>query len=161
MDMKNSPTPLARYGGFFLFLLVTMACFIWFFWSVYDIVDSIFSKAHTVYFDKGSLYMFGAGIGLASLTFTIFYEGLLGRNLTNKITRGITRSASIGVSLMFILPHIFHYLASTYLEEKQYVVCDEMSYQWLLYKKLVYTDNQETCEFLVQEKKITKISNGR
>lgn len=161
MDTQSSPTALARYGGFFLFLLVTAACFIWFSWSVYGIVDSISSKAHTVYFDKGSLYMFGAGIGLTSLTFAIFYEGILRRDLTNKITKNITRSALMGVSLMFILPHVLHYLVSTHLEEERYVVCDEVSYQWFLYKKLVYTTNQRTCEILVQEKEITKSSSGR
>lgn len=160
MGTQNSSTALARYGSFFLFFLVTAACFVWFAWGAYDIVDSISSKAQAVYFDKGSLYMFGAGIGLASLTFAIFYEGILRRNLTNKITRDITRSALMGVSLMFILPHVLHYLASTYLEEERYVVCDEMSYQWLLYKKLVFTTNQHTCEVLVQEKEITKSSSG-
>ena len=160
MDTQISPTPLARHGGFFLFLLVTMACFIWFIWSAYGIANSIYSKEHTVYFDKGSLYMFGAGIGLASLTFTIFYEGILGRNLTNKITKGVTRGALIGVSLMFILPHLLHYMASTHLEEEHYVICDEVSYQWLLYKKLVYTANQQTCEILVQQKEMTKLSSA-
>lgn len=161
MGTQNSSTALARYGGFFLFFLVTAVCFIWFSWSVYDIINSISSKAQAVYFNKGSLYMLGAGIGLASLTFAIFYEGILRRNLTSKITRGIARSALMGVSLMFILPHILHYLASTYLEEERYVVCDEMSYQWLLYKKLVFTTNQHTCEALVQEKEITKSLSGR
>lgn len=154
MDAQNSPTALARYGGFFLFLLLTAACFVWFSWSAYDIVDSISSKANAVYFDKGSLYMFGAGIGLASLTFAIFYEGILRRKLTKKITKGITRSTLVGILLMFILPHVLHYLASTYLEEKHYVICDEMSYQWLLYKKVVYTTNQLSCEALIQEKEI-------
>jgi len=121
MDAQSSPTALVKYGGFFLFILLTGACFVWFSLSAYDIVDSISSKAHTVYFDKGSLYMFGAGIGLASLTFAIFYEGILRRKLTNKITKGITRSALAGISLMFILPHALHSLASTYLEEERYV----------------------------------------
>jgi hypothetical protein len=154
MDAQSSPTALARYSGFFLFLLLTAACFFWFSWSAYDIVNSISSKAHAVYFDKGSLYMFGAGIGLASLTFAIFYEGILRRKLTNKITKGITRSALVGISLMFILPQVLHYLASTYLEKDRYVICDEMSYQWLLYKKIVYTTNQLRCETLIQEKEI-------
>jgi hypothetical protein len=106
--------------------------------------------------------MFGAGIGLASLTFAIFYEGILRRKLTNKITKGITRSALVGISLMFILPQVLHYLASTYLEKDRYVICDEMSYQWLLYKKIVYTTNQLRCETLIQEKEIIgypKVSN--
>lgn len=161
MGTQSSPTALARYGGFFLFFLVTAACFVWFSWSAYDIVYSISSKAYAVYFDKGSLYMFGAGIGLASLSFAIFYEGILRRKPTNKITKGITRSALVGILLMFILPHSLHFLASKYLEEESYVVCDEMSYQWLLYKKLVYTTNQLACEALVQEKEITKSSSGR
>lgn len=161
MGTQSSPTALARYSGFFLFFLLTAACFFWFSWSAHDIVDSISSKAHAVYFDKGSLYMFGAGIGLASLTFAIFYEGILRRKLTNKITKGITRSALVGISLMFILPHALHYLASTYLKEERYVVCDEMSNQWLLYKKVVYTTSQLSCEALIQEKEITKSSSGR
>ncbi|MEJ2680365.1 MAG: hypothetical protein P8176_02665 [Gammaproteobacteria bacterium] len=160
MSTQSSPTALARYSGFFLFLLMTVACFVWFAWSAYDIVDSISSKALAVYFDKGSLYMLGAGIGLASLTFAIFYEGVLRRSLTSKITRGITRSALMGVSLMFILPHVLHYLTGTYLEEERYVVCDEVSYQWLLYKKLVFTSNQDACKNLAKEKEITKSSSG-
>jgi hypothetical protein len=161
MVQHGSSTILARFGGLFLFFVLTTACFVWFAWSAYSIVDSISSKADVVYFDKGSLYMLGAGIGLASLTLAILYEGILRRNLTSKITMVITRSALIGVSLMFILPHVLHYLASTYLTDENYVVCDEASYQWLLYKKLVYTTNQLTCEVLVQEKEITKSSSGR
>lgn len=161
MVQHGSSTVLARFGGFFLFFAITTTCFVWFAWSAYSIFYSIYSKADVVYFNKGSFYMLGAGIGLASLTFAILYEGILRRDLTSKITTIITGSALIGVSLMFMLPYVLHHLASTYLKSENYVFCDEASYQWLLYKKSVYTSNQLVCEVLVQEKEITKISSGR
>src|SRR5690554_3354003 len=142
---------LARLGGFLWFFAMTMACFVWFTWSGYNIVGLIFSEAHVVYLDEGSLYMFGAGVGLASLTFAILYEGILRRKLTKTITKFIARSALVGIALMFTLPHLLHYLAGIYLAEKNYTVCDEQSYQWLVYRKIVYTNSQRTCELLSQE----------
>jgi len=161
MVQRDRPTVLARVSGFFIFFGLTIACFSWFIWSTYNICDLIFSKAQVVYFDKGSLYMFGAGIGLSSLTFAILYEGVFRRELTEKVTKFITRSALIGVLFMFFLPNALHYLSSIYLAKNEYVVCSDASYQWLLYKEIVYTDNKFTCEALVKESEITKSSSGR
>lgn len=161
MSEPDNPAVFARFGGFFLFFIMVMGCFSWFIWSSYNIVIQLMSTPEVVYFDKGSLYMLGAGIGLGALTFAIFYEGILRRTLTKQITKIITRSALVGISLMFILPHLLFYPADQYLTEKGYVVCDKVSYQWLLYRKLVYTNNQYACEVLVREKEITKSSNGR
>jgi len=105
--------------------------------------------------------MLGAGIGLASLTFAIVYEGILRRSLTSKIETAINRSALFGLALMLILPHILHYLASTYMTDEDYVVCNEASHQWLLYKKLAYTADQVACDALVLDQKATKKTRGR
>ena len=153
MVQHDSSTIFARFGGLFIFLSMTTVCFVWFAWSIYSIANQITTDAHVVYFDKGSLYMLGAGIGLSALTFAILYEGILRRNLTKRVTKIITKSALAGIILMFLLPQLLHYLTNTYLTEKRYIVCVEASYQWLFYKKIVYTDIQSTCEALNVKKK--------
>lgn len=143
------PTPLKRSAGFLFFLSITVACILWFLWSSYHIVEVILKEEKVVYFDKGSLYMLGAGIGLGALTFAILYEGVLSRELTNSITRGVTRVALGGVVVMFLLPHVFHYSVSVHLSKQGYTVCSGASSQWLLYKKVVYTKTEPDCEALV------------
>ncbi len=161
MSTPDGPTVIARFSGLFLFLSVAVGCFSWFAWSSYNIVVQLTSDLEVVYIDKGSLYMFGAGVGLAALTFAIFYEGILKRTLTKQITKYITRSALVGISLMFILPQILHFPINQYLTGKGYVVCEQVSFQWLLYKKFVYTSSLYACEALARENEITKSSSGR
>lgn len=149
MEQRDTPTNLSRYGGLLMFSLITVACFSWFVWSAYNIAYQIVFGSNVVNFDKGSLYMLGAGIGLAALTFAVLYEGVMRRELTKNVTKNITRSALIGVAVMFLLPNLSHYLTSSHLNDKSYIICDEASYQWLFYKKVVYTSNESTCNNLL------------
>lgn len=148
MSQTDNPSVLARIGGLILFFAMTAACLVWFVWSSYNLVIQITEFSEIVYFDKGALYMLGASIGLAALTFNILYEGVLRRSLTEKVAKIITRSAIGGIILMFILPQILHYSTNQYLEKKGYNVCAHASYQWLLYRKITYTLNKESCDQL-------------
>lgn len=94
--------------------------------------------------------MFGVGIGLAVLSFAIFYEGILKRELTKKITSIITKSAIAGIALMFLLPYLIQQPVNKQLADKNYINCVQASYQWLLYENLVYAKNTSICDKLFQ-----------
>lgn len=89
--------------------------------------------------------MLGAGVALAALTFNVLYEGILNKNLTDRVAKIITRSTLTGLLLMPILPQLLHYSTNQYLTMKGYKVCVQASYQWLLYRKIAYTLNKDIC----------------
>jgi hypothetical protein len=132
---------------------LTLGAFLWFAWNSVFLFDQIGAKTSAVIFDKGGFYMLGIGISLGALTYGILHEVILKLPLTDVITRRITRSALAGVGLMFILPHIAHYPVEQHLESEGYELCDKASYQWLLYRKIVYVSSPEVCAGLSKKKK--------
>ena len=148
MPESDAPTALGRYGGFLVFFTMTVGSLAWATWSIFDIYNQISSASEVIYFDKGALYMFGVGVGLAVLSFAIFYEGILERELTKKISGIMTKSAIAGIALMFLLPYLIHQPVNKQLTQKKYIICEPASYQWLLYENLAYTKNASICDSL-------------
>jgi len=65
--------------------------------------------------------------------------------LSDRLTRRIVTMVILGVVLTFLLPQMVHYPLAYYLEKRGYQVCKEASYQWLLYRKIVFTNDLATC----------------
>ncbi len=91
-----------------------------------------------VLFDKGSYYTLGIGIGLLSLTFVTIKEFWGGKPITNKQNRMLTTLAIAGVVLLFLMPHMTHFITDKHLEKHGYIVCEEASQQWLFVRDIVY-----------------------
>jgi len=158
---SNTPSLLTRLSGFSFFCLLTIACFTWFIWSAFNLISQIQDGSSVISFDKGSMYMLGAGIGLAILTLGGLYQGVMRLKFSTKQERVIRDGVIAGIIIMFVFPHVVHYPVSEIMKERNYYRCEKMSYRWLLYKKLIYTDTLRTCESLVREEQITRSSSGR
>jgi len=161
VDDSNTPSLLTRLSGFSFFTLLTIACFTWFIWSTFNLISQIQNGSSVITFDKGSMYMLGAGIGLAILTLGGLYQGVMRLKFSPKQEMVIRNGVVSSIIVIFVFPQVAHYSVSEIMKERNYYRCEKMSYRWLLYKKLIYTDNFRTCESLVREKQIAKSSSGR
>ena len=96
-------------------------------------------------FDKGSFYLLGVGLGMATLAFVVVYEFWFGRPLTEQLTKVCNRLAVLSIVLLLIVPQAVHYLTDNYLLNRGYSVCSEGSSQWLFVSEILYVDNGQAC----------------
>ena len=153
MENFSQPSALARFSALLVFSSLTLAAFAWFGWSAFRFCTQIVENASAIFFDKGALYMFGAGSGLAVLTFGGLYEGILRLPLTEKVAKRITNALIGSIIVMFVLPQIVHYPVERFLEGRGYKICDQASYQWFLYRRIVYVSTSEVCADIIKNKK--------
>lgn len=161
MGDEQNTSILVRFLSVAFFLVLALAALAWFIVSVSELVSDLLFGRSVVSFDKGAIYMLGAG--LAGLLFAIggVMQGLLRKNLTPKIEVLFTKALMFSLILMFGFPHVAHYVVASYTQQKNYRLCSDATYQWLLYSKLYYTSSSEACNELVKEKEITKSSSRR
>ena len=159
MEHENSGSLVTRILSFLFFVILTIASFWWFVVSSYNTLHSVFYGDEVVYFSKGAMYSFGAGIVLLLLTLLGVYQNIKKIDLSTTQTKWVTRIFILATVSMFVFPTAAHFTVSKIVAKKGYIECKEMNYQWLLYKKLVYTSNELACETLIQEKEITKSSS--
>ncbi|MFL0796328.1 MAG: hypothetical protein K6L73_02415 [Cellvibrionaceae bacterium] len=96
-------------------------------------------------FDKGSFYMLGVGVGMLILAIVTVQEGWLGKPLSKRQLAFLTKSAFVGIALIFTVPHLTHYSANKYFLEQGYKVCDDASHQWLFVRDIVYIKRSIEC----------------
>ncbi|CAG20039.1 Hypothetical protein PBPRA1628 [Photobacterium profundum SS9] len=89
--------------------------------------------------------MLGVSIISSALSFVLIYEFWIGVDLTKKLSIYCTRICVIGVIVLFTLPPVLDYSISTYLENRNHVVCVEASTQWLHSKTTVFVREPNVC----------------
>lgn len=161
MNDEQNPSTLVRLLSVGFFLVFALAALAWFIFSMSELISALLSDRPVVGFDKGSTYMLGAGIG--GLLFVIggVMQGLLRKKLTPKAESLFTKSLIFSLILMFGFPHIAHYVVASYTQHKNYRICSDATYRWILYSKFYYTKNNMACNELAEQKEITKSSSGR
>ena len=153
MKQENSESVATKILSFLFFVILTIASFWWFIVSSYNTLHSVFYGDEVVLFSKGAMYSFGAGIVLLLLTLLGVFQNIRKIELSVAQTKWATRIFILATVWMFVFPIAAHFKVSKLMAQKGYFECKEMNYQWLLYKKLVYTTNELTCEALIQKKK--------
>ncbi len=161
MEHENSGSVVTKILSFLFFVILTIASFWWFTVSSYNTLHSVFYGKEVVLFSKGAMYSLGAGIILLLLTLLGVYQNIRKIDLSTTQTEWATRIFILATVSMFVFPIAAHFTVSKLTAKKGYFECKEMNNQWLLYKKLVYTTNENACQALIKEKEITKISSGR
>lgn len=153
MNDEQNPPILVRLLSVGFFLVFALAALAWFIFSASELISALLSGRPVVGFDKGSMYMLGAGIG--GLLFVIggVMQGLLRKNLTPKAEALFTKSLIFSLILMFGFPHTAHYVVVSYTQQKNYKICSHATYRWLLYSKFYYTKNSMVCNELAEQKK--------
>lgn len=160
MTYKNNGSIVTRISSFLFFIVLTIASLSWFFASAYSTLHSVSYNDETVYFSKGAMYALGAGIILLLLTLLGSYQNIKKVELSATQSKWATRTFIFAAVFMFVFPIAAHFMVNKLISKSGYVECKELSYQWLLYKNLVYTNNESTCALLIQEKQLTKYSRN-
>ncbi|MCR6650092.1 MAG: hypothetical protein NVV73_00725 [Cellvibrionaceae bacterium] len=150
---------IERFLSAFLFFAFSIASIIWFSLSAFYSVLGVINSDPILYFNKGAMYMLGVSIGGISLSIGVAYHSIFLQKVPEKVEKALVTGAAIGVLVMIILPQVAHFGVSRIMHGRQYIECQKAEYRWLLYKKFVYTKNQDVCQNLVAE--ITKRSRGR
>ena len=161
MKSEQLPSAFVRFLSVGFFLILALSALAWFVVSIIGFVSQFRMNDMVVGFDKGSMYMLGIGLGLLLLTIGGVIQGLLGIKLTPKKETLFTRGLMFSLILMVTFPQLTHYLVAHYAQKQNYIVCSAATYRWLLYSKIFYVKNEVVCTELVNEKEITKNSNGR
>ncbi len=161
MNNELHPSILVRFLSIVFFLMFALAALVWFALSMNDLMAAFSSDLPVVSFDKGSTYMLGAGIGGLLMVIGGVIQGILRKNLTDRAKILFTRSLIFSLILMFGFPHLAHYAVISYTKKKDYHVCNEATYRWVLYSKFYYTKNNLACNEFVQQREIAKSSSGR
>jgi len=150
METGDSPSLIDRIGTPLFLLALGNSAAVWFFYQAFLLFKN--GSSSVVTFDKGSCYLFGASIGLLTLTYMIVKEFWLKLPLSNKQSALFSRIAISGVVLMITFPHLAHYAADRYFTAHGYSVCEEASHQWLFMRKIVYIDESVECSSGLKKK---------
>ncbi len=160
MNDEQRPSLLSRILSVAFFSILTLAVLTWFIVSITELISQFRFKDPVIGFDKGSMYMLGCGLALLLLSAGGVIQGIMRVELTKKKENWFTRGIIISLILMVTFPQLTHYLVNNYADKQHYIICNDATYRWLLYKKIYYTKNKITCDKLVNEKKTTN-SSGR
>lgn len=147
------PSLQTKILSFSFFLTLTVSALAWFCHSAYTLLSQSNQNAPIVAFDKGSMYMLGIGLVLLLLTTNGVMHGILGKELTEKVASSYKYGIVASLILMVVLPQLTHFIVNRHFKNADYVVCNEVSYRWMLYSKYYYTGNQAICSNIVREKK--------
>lgn len=150
MEKGDSPSLIDRIGTPLFLLALGTSAAVWFVYRAYSLFK--YGSSSVVTFDKGSCYLFGASIGLLTLTYMIIKEFWLKRPLTNKQSTLFSRIAISGVVLMLAFPHLAHYAADRYFTAHGYSACEEASHQWLFMRKIIYIKESVECSSELKKK---------
>ena len=145
MNTQSAPTAPYRYGVFLAFLFFSFAALIWFGWSFSNLVLQLSAATPVISLNKGAMYMLGIGLASSVLTIAIFQEAIIRRPMTDKLARRLTGGALAGLVIVFLLPFMTHSVIEQRLEARGYKICEQASYQWLLYRNIVYVSDYELC----------------
>jgi len=161
MEDTHNASIMTKIASFLFFVILTFASFWWFIASSYGTLHSLFYGNEVVYFSKGAMYSLGAGIVLLLLTLLGVYQNVKKTDLSKAQSKLATKVFVLSTVTMFVFPVVAHFSVNNLATKYGYFECKEMSYQWLLYKKIVYVNSQAACTNLAKDTKITKSSSGR
>lgn len=150
METRDPPSLINRMITPPLTLICGISAALWFFYRMIILLQNI--SAPVVLFDKGSYYMLGVGVSLLSLGFVAIVEFWGGKPITSRQNTIFSRLAISGVVLLFVVPHVAHFVADKYLDKNGYTVCEEASHQWLFVRDIVYVQSFVECSADLKKK---------
>lgn len=156
MSNEQSSSLLARIVSVVFFVILTFAALAWFFISFVGLFSQLIEGVPVISFDKGSMYMFGGGLTLLVLSAGGVVQGLFQIKLTQKKEKLFVRLIVVSLMFMFVFPHLAHYVVDKQTNRKSYTICDGATYRWFFHAKLFYTKNNQDCNNLVKEKKVSR-----
>ena len=153
MEVSKKPSLLLLATGWIVIITISIGAPMWFFVTLFEMINQINSSATTVIFVRGGYYSLGCGIGMGALASAMIFEKWKKKPLTNKATKIFTRTAIGGLILTFALPIVSEYITENHLFTKGYRYCEIPSSSWPMYKSIHYTLDEQTCLDLNSEDK--------
>jgi len=135
------------------FFILGASCFWWFIYSAVYLITAFFTMPPVIEFSKVAMSMLGASVGLFFILVGGI-QGLLEKGFSKKSEALLVKGMLVGVIIMFALPQVVHYAVSEIIPKDRYIICEKMSYQWMMHKIIIYTDSQTTCDNLIKEEEI-------
>lgn len=143
-----------RIFSVLLFVLLPIACLAWFGSSLNQLVSDLMNMRNIITFDKGSMYMLGAGVGILSFSVVVVYSAIYQRKVSFSVEKVVIKIALICLVVMFVLPQVAHFSINNVISDNGYQECEPLSHRGLRYNKYVFTQDEETCINLVAEKSL-------
>lgn len=141
-----------RIFGVLLFVLFPIAGLVWFGSNIENLIFDLINMNNVITFDKGAMYVLGGGSGALSLSVAVVYTAIYQRKVSFSVEKVLIKIALIAVVVMFVFPQVAHLSVNQIINYNSYQECEPLSYRWMLYKKYVFTQDEETCINLVAEK---------
>ena len=150
MSDAGLSTRFQQYASIFFFFVLAIGGLFFFGYNAFSLIRELVEESQVIFFNKGSVYFFGGALGLAVMTYWLV-RNAVGSPMPESQNHIISYILIGTLILMFVLPHIAHYMIDDYLENKGYQICEEASYQWMYYREIVFTASQEVCAETVAE----------
>jgi hypothetical protein len=127
------------------FCAITVFCAYSFGTALFATVSAISHDSVRVVFDQGAFYLLGATIGLLALIWIMIYQGILMKELTEKLTSWFSRIAVSGMLTAFILPVVSHVVIEKIVLDKGYEICTAETSTWFYLSEIVYLKTGSAC----------------
>lgn len=127
------------------FCAITVFCAYSFGAALFETISAISHDSVRIIFDQGAFYLLGATIGLLALIWIMIYQGILMRELTEKVTSWFSRIAVAGILTAFILPIVSHVVVEKIVLDKGYKICTAESSTWFYLSEIVYLKTGSAC----------------
>ncbi|WNJ96281.1 hypothetical protein RND59_04060 [Vibrio ruber] len=151
--MKEETTISQILVGLLISGSLALFSLLYFGFSLFDLVNHFIHPSTVIEYNRGAMYGIG-GIGLLSF-FCGFLVLLFYRKLSPKAESRMGKGIIIGIILMFIFPIVSNFTVPTFIENTGYQRCEkaESRVSWPIFRVHIYTDSQQICEQLIEEKK--------
>ena len=113
--------------------------------ALFETVSAISHGSVHIVFDQGAFYLLGATIGLLALIWIMIYQGILMRELTEKVTSWFSRIAVAGILTAFILPIVSHVVIEEIVFDRGYELCSAKTSTWFYLSEIVYLKTGSDC----------------
>lgn len=153
MDEPLESSLVSRLSAALFLCVVTVAGIAWFLHSSYCLFEDIYKLSPVVTFNKGAMYMLGASIGSLFLAVGVVYVAIFLKTMPKRMESILIRGVVVGIVVMFAFPQVVHFGVSKFVKGRDYIICQKMGSQWLLYAEYVYAADADICDQMADEKK--------
>jgi len=143
MEITTEPEPTiwTLLGGIIVFSAMAIAALYFAIIVLLQLLSDLSNQRALITFDKGSFYLYGVGLCLLAVVFSIIYSKILKKEMTRSANVIFTWLFVGSLILTFALPQIVHTSMDSYMENNNYQICEDKSHRWLHAVTIVYGKN--------------------